>query len=175
MMTIWAVPEVEPAVTESPAAIDTDATVPAMVLTRLAPLRACCESVRLAWAVSMDAWSTASCWGVAAFLAGVVLDSDLGVEAVLDPAPAPELAPVVAAAAAEPEELPEVVPPDVPPVVPPVGRVPPPPPPYPPVPEPPVGAPPPVPDDEESSALSALSSCSTVLMSAVTLDCAADA
>ena len=55
----------DPAVTESPAAMDTEATVPEMVLTRLAPASACWASVRLAWAVSIEAWSTATCWGVA--------------------------------------------------------------------------------------------------------------
>src|ERR1019366_871403 len=68
MTTTWPVVDVEPAVTESPAAMETDATVPVMVLTRLAPATACWASVRLAWAVSTEAWSRATCWGVA-FLA----------------------------------------------------------------------------------------------------------
>ncbi len=66
--------------------MDTAATVPEMVLTRLAPARACWASVRLAWAVSTDAWSTATCWGVAFFVAwtpwpDVALDAE-AVEAV---------------------------------------------------------------------------------------------
>ena len=48
MMTICAVDDPEPAVTESPGAIETDATVPEMVLTKLDPRTASCASLRLA-------------------------------------------------------------------------------------------------------------------------------
>ncbi len=61
MTTTWAGEESEPAVTESPAAMEIDATVPAIVLTRSAPATACWASVRLAAAVSTEAWSTATC------------------------------------------------------------------------------------------------------------------
>ena len=65
MTTICADDVLDPAVTASPGAMDTEATVPLMGLTRLAPATASWASVRLAWAVSTEAWSTATCWAVA--------------------------------------------------------------------------------------------------------------
>jgi hypothetical protein len=59
------VDELDPAVTEEPGAMETDATVPEMVLARVAPLTEYWASARLALAVSMAAWSTAICCEVA--------------------------------------------------------------------------------------------------------------
>ena len=65
MTTTCADVDAEPGVTESPSATETDATVPAMGLTRSAPDWAASAVVTLACAVSTDAWSTATCSGVA--------------------------------------------------------------------------------------------------------------
>jgi hypothetical protein len=77
--------------------MDTEATVPLMVLTRLTSPKACSASVRVAWAVSMEAWSTASCSGEAA------LEDDPPDRALPDDPPADE-----------PEDEPDAEPVDVP-------------------------------------------------------------
>jgi hypothetical protein len=68
-------PEVELDVEEtlSPGAIETEATVPVMPLVKLAPDSACSASTRLAWAVSIEAWSRANCSDVA-FVVDLVVD-----------------------------------------------------------------------------------------------------
>jgi hypothetical protein len=65
MTTMSGALRLPPEVTESPSAMDTEATVPEMVLTRLTPVTACSAESRLARAVSMDAWSTTSRCGEA--------------------------------------------------------------------------------------------------------------